>query len=140
MALAFLCSPAPSVPYERIFSNAGGVLSKKRNFLNHNTLFFVYGHHQFAQVIGSELINLFITSLCSKLGVTSEQCWMKHRLSGSESLILPSLTDLLAVSREHWTVSWFRHFRNLFRLTSRSDPANPPFSLWRHHTFCTWYW
>lgn len=38
LALTFLCSPASSVPCERIFSKAGEVLSKKRNCLSPNTL------------------------------------------------------------------------------------------------------
>jgi len=38
LALAFLCSPASSVPCERIFSKAGEVPLKKRNRLSPNTL------------------------------------------------------------------------------------------------------
>jgi len=38
LALTFLCSPASSVPCERIFSKAGEVLSKKRNRLSPSTL------------------------------------------------------------------------------------------------------
>nr|XP_043873805.1 E3 SUMO-protein ligase ZBED1-like [Solea senegalensis] len=38
LAVTWLCSPASSVPCERVFSKAGEVLSKKRNHLNPKTL------------------------------------------------------------------------------------------------------
>lgn len=38
LSLQFLCTPASSVPCERVFSTAGEVVSKKRNRLNFKTL------------------------------------------------------------------------------------------------------
>ncbi|KAG9272805.1 zinc finger BED domain-containing protein 4-like isoform X1 [Astyanax mexicanus] len=38
LALEFLCTPASSVPCERIFSKAGEVVTKKRNQLNPSTV------------------------------------------------------------------------------------------------------
>lgn len=38
LSLAFLCTPASSVPCERIFSKAGEVVSKKRNRLKPKTV------------------------------------------------------------------------------------------------------
>lgn len=38
LSIQFLCTPASSVPCERLFSTAGEVVSKKRNRLNFKTL------------------------------------------------------------------------------------------------------